>query len=96
MTTGCLHEWPLLPWGCIVQVFFPKHLRSWKFGEHAIPAIYLGCCEGIKEGILVYVFLTKKVRIAREYIILPKIFRVTTGRSTPLGETKRQHLPFKR
>lgn len=62
---------PLMPWGCIVQVFIPKHLRSWKFGEHAIPAMYLGCCEGIKEGILVYVFLTKKVRIAREYIILP-------------------------
>ena len=64
-------KWPLMPWGCIVQVFIPKHLRSWKFGEHAIPAMYLGCCEGIKEGILVYVFLTKKVRIAREYIILP-------------------------
>ena len=78
---GCSHEafykrrfdfltHTLLPWGCVVLAHVPKHLRSWKFGEHGIPGVYIGYPRGIKQGIYVYIPLTGKVRIVREYSIL--------------------------
>ena len=80
---------PLLPWGCIVLVFVPKEQRSWKFGAHAVPGMYVGTPMNIKEAIYVYIPLTKRVRIVRQYVILEKVPRewpVYGGMEFPSGE----------
>lgn len=90
---------PLMPWGCPLLLFVPKHLRTWKFGERGIPAMYLGTPEGVKEGIYVFVPLTKRVRIAREYAILesfPRDWPVYKGESyahVPTMDAGASHMP---
>ena len=64
---------PHLPWGCVVLVFVPKKLRSWKFAEHSVPAMFIGVPKGTKEAIMVYVPLTKRVRVVREYVIVDQV-----------------------
>lgn len=64
---------PSMPFACALLIFVPKHLRTWKFGEHGIPALYLGSPDGVKEGIYAYVLMTGRVRIAREFVILETI-----------------------
>ena len=93
---------PLMPFGCVVLVFVPKHLRTWKFGERGIPGIYIGFPHGIKEGVYVYIPLTGKVRIVREYSILesvPAEWPRHTSMIWPIGEAEERthsysHGPF--
>lgn len=86
---------PLMPFGCVVLVLVPRHLRTWKFGERGIPGIYLGFPQGVKEGVYVYIPLTGKVRIVREYSILenvPAEWPRHTSMVWPIGEAEERTL----
>jgi len=63
---------PLLPFGQPVVVFIDKDHRHWKFGPHALMAMFVGSPEGIKNAIMVFNPITGKVRITRDYMVVDK------------------------
>ena len=62
---------PMLPFGQPVEVFIPEENRTWKFGDRSFTGFYVGTPEAYKQGIMVFHPVTGKVRISRDYIILP-------------------------
>lgn len=62
---------PMLPFGQPVEVFIPEDNRAWKFGDRSFTGFYVGTPEAYKQGIFVLHPVTGKVRITRDYLILP-------------------------
>ena len=88
---------PTLPWGQLVMVYVPPDVRSkmWKFTQKAVRGCYVGLPKGIKEGIAVYVFKTKKIRVVRSYVILnevPQDLPIYTGAAYPSAGTEAEVL----
>ena len=62
---------PVLPFGQPVEVFVPADNRDWKFGDRSFTGWYVGSPERYKQGVYVFHPGTGKVRVTRDYVILP-------------------------
>ena len=65
---------PVMRWGQPLMVFIPKPHRDWKFGAHAFLGMFLTLPPtAIKEGILVYNPVTRRVLLTRVYSLIDEI-----------------------
>ena len=70
---------PMMPWGQFVEVFIPLDDRDWKFGARSFTAFFIDTPMGYKQGITVFNPYTGKVRVTRDYRILPTNMLVQNG-----------------
>ena len=68
------YDWwshPMMGWGDYVEVFIPLDDREWKFGARSFTGLFMGTAVGFKQAILVFNLSTGKMRVTRDYRILP-------------------------